>query len=395
METHTFESKLSQGSQLFEPAVLREISVRICKVNGINMGQGTCQLPVPPELLDAAERALRNGLNRYTLPRGLESLRHAVANKLKRDNGIIADPEREIIISSGSTGAFEGVCAALIDAGDEVVIFEPFYPYHYNTLQRYGAKIRYVSLHSPEWKFDADELERAFSDKTKFVVINTPSNPTGKVFTREELESIGNLCEKHDCLTVTDEIYEYLVYDGREHISPGSLPVFKDRTITIGGYSKTFAITGWRIGFMVLPVEIADAVAPLVDNIYVCAPAPLQQAVAEGIEHFDANFYRDLCEQYRQKRDMFCGALEKAGLKALLPQGAYYAMADISEAYPGMSSWEFTNMMIEKAHVAGIPSNDFVRNPDGQTWVRFCFSVPDELLETATKQLALLSQERG
>ncbi len=237
---------------------LRQITLKVQAVQGINLGQGVCQLPVPDEVLLAAHEALDDGINRYTSPRGLLSLREALAEKLRRHNQIAYDPEQELLVTVGSTGAFEGVCATLINAGDHVVSFSPYYPYHHNTLRRYNAKVTYVPLEGADLTFDSARLEKALQQGVKFLLVNTPGNPTGKVFTQSELKTISELTNKHNCLVVTDEIYEYMIYDGRVHISPAAVPGLRERTITIGGYSKTFAITGWRIGYLALPSAIAE-----------------------------------------------------------------------------------------------------------------------------------------
>ncbi len=374
-----------------ESPILRPISLRINAINGINLAQGICQLPVPQVVLNAAHRALDAGINRYTPSRGLSSLRNAVQAKLARDNGILANPETEILITCGSTGAFEGVCATLLNPGDEVISFSPYYPYHTNTLKRFGTVIKHVPLMGETGVFDDDELERAFSARTKFLLINTPNNPTGKVFTLEELQRIGRLCQKFDTLVVTDEIYEYMTFDSHSHISPASLPEFSGRTITIGGFSKTFAITGWRIGFAVVPEALSDFTARLLDSIYVCPPAPLQQGVADAIGELPQSFYSELREMYQLKRDNFLVALRNAGLRPRVSQGSYFVLADFSESYPELDSMKFVDLMIERTQVAAVPSADFVKNPTEEQWVRFCFGVPDEMLKQAGEQLSRLN----
>ncbi len=373
-----------------EPPSLRQITLRVNQVSGVNLGQGVCQLPVPPEVLGAAHRALDNGVNRYTNPYGLPSLRNAIARILKVHNGIEADPETEIAITCGGTGAFESVCATLLNPGDPVVSFLPYYPYFHNALVRHQAKIRYVHLKAPTWSFDWDEIDRLLTPDVKFIYLNTPSNPTGKVFTRHELEKIGAICKERDILIVTDEIYGYMTYDSSVHISPASLPGLKEQVITIGGYSKTFAITGWRIGYMVAPRRIMDKMIRLTDNMYVCAPAPLQQGVADAINVLPESFYSDLKQMYASKRRLIGTALEKLGLKVIYPQGSYYVIADFRELFPNLSSKEFVDRMIDKARVGGVPADDFVTEPEKHRWVRFCFALPDEDLKRAAEMLEAL-----
>ena len=388
----SFSSKYASQALVIDPPSLREITFKVQAVGGINLGQGVCQLPVPEILLAEAEKALRAGVNRYTSPRGLGSLREAIAKKLAKHNGLQANPDTEVLVTSGSTGGFEGVCATLINPGDEVVSFSPFYPYHNNTLVRFGAKVRYVELTPPTWSFSLEQLSQAFSERTKFVVVNTPANPSGKVFTRAEIESIGRLCERYDALLVTDEIYEYMVYDGHPHISPATVNSLSQRTITIGGYSKTFAITGWRIGYVVLPAEIAHTMTAMLDSIYICAPAPLQEAVAQAILGLDDNFYQALQQAYLKKRNFLSTTLAKVGLRPYLPDGAYYMMVDYSELFPKLRSEEFVDFMIKKVQVGAVPAKDFVLDSSNERWVRLCFAVPDDVLEKAASQIAMLAQ---
>lgn len=391
MSSHVNRSSLF-ADQVFavQPPALRQVTQRIAKIGGINLGQGVCQLPVPTEVLQAAARALSDGHNRYTAPAGLISLRTAIAGKLARHNNIEADPATQILITCGTTGAFEGICAALLNPGDTVVSFSPYYPYHDNALKRYQANVRYVPLIGPNWEIDWEKFDQAIDQTVRFILINTPGNPTGKVFTEAELTRIGESCQKHDLLAVTDEIYEYMTYDGRTHISPASLPSLKDRTITMGGYSKTFAITGWRIGFLVARAEIAEKLVGLLDNIYVCAPAPLQQGVADAIDSLGDSFYAELNAMYARKRHLFADALTAAGLKPMLPKGAYYMMADYRTVAPNLDSSAFVDLMIETTKVGAVPANDFVVDPANHRFIRFCYALPDEELQKAGQQLAQL-----
>lgn len=383
---------LSQQAHTIEPPSLRAITAKVLAVNGINLGQGVCQLPVPDEVLRGAYEALAAGINRYTHPRGLKNFREVLAKKLLHFNKITADPEREIFVTSGTTGAFEAVCAALLNPGDEVVSFSPRYPYHHNMLRRYKARCVYVELKAPSWHLDLEALERAFSSKTKFILINTPANPTGKVFSRVELEAIAALCNRYDCLAVTDEIYEYLTYDGHEHISPASLPELRERTITIGGYSKTFSITGWRIGYMVAPEVCADALTSILDTIFVCAPAPLQQACASAVQELPDEFYSSLCRKYEHKRNLFVSAIREAGFEPISPSGAYYVLADYSAIRADLPSNRFVDWMIEKSKVGAVPAIDFIDDATDARWVRFCCAVEDDILEKAAAQLRMLAR---
>lgn len=371
--------------------LLRQVTIKVQKVGGINLGQGTCQLPVPRKVLDAAAAAMNEGHNRYTYAQGTLEARRAVAEKLARHNGFTANPETEVMITPGVTGAFEAICCTMIDPGDEVVCFEPYYPYHHNALTRAGARITYIPLEGPAWEFSLPALEAALARKPKFLLINTPANPNGKVFTEAELRAIGNATERHGVLVVTDEMYEYMVFDGRKHISPASLPEFAGRTVTMGGYSKTFAITGWRLGYAVAPAEIASAMTRVIDELYICAPSPSQSAVTRALAELDDSFYEEIAVTYAKKRDFFCAALESAGFEVARPQGAYYAVANFARNFGELPSEEFVDRMIELVQVGGVPSGDFVLEPSNAHWVRFCFAVDDAILDAAAEKLAQLS----
>ncbi|MBV6459676.1 MAG: Methionine aminotransferase [Fimbriimonadaceae bacterium] len=364
--------------------------MEVQRVGGINLGQGVCNLPTPPEVVEAAHRAARDGENRYTHPRGAARLRRALAEKLRAHNGIEADPEANIMVSCGATGGFEAVCATLLDPGDAVVVFEPTYPYHLQALKRYGASIRTVRLAEPHWEVDWEAVAAAVDSATKFVLVNTPGNPTGKVWSAKELARLGDIAARHGALLVTDEIYEYMIFDGARHVSAASIPELKDRVITIGGYSKTFSITGWRIGYAVAPTAVATAMTAFLDAVYACAPSPLQEAVAVGVESFDSLFYETLRGQYEDKRDLFFHRLQKIGLKPLLPGGSYYMLAAFDEAFPSMSSFEFARHMIERAGVGAVPSDDFVRDPSVAPWVRFCLAQEQDVLVEALDRLSRL-----
>ncbi|HVA99673.1 MAG TPA: pyridoxal phosphate-dependent aminotransferase, partial [Acidimicrobiales bacterium] len=306
------------------------MSIECEKAGGINLAQGVCDTEVPLSVRENAHRGIEKGINSYTRFDGLAELREAIAQKMRRYNGITADPETEIVVSAGSTGAFYCACLALLDPGDEVILFEPYYGYHVNTLLAVEAVPAYVMLRPPDWSFATADLERAATTRTKALVLNTPGNPSGKVFSRAELESIAEFAARHDLFVFTDEIYEYFLYDGRSHLSPGSLEGMAERTITISGFSKTFSITGWRIGYSVSPARWARRIGYMNDLIYVCAPSPLQYGVAMGLSQLDASFYQDISFDYAKKRDRVCDALEHAGLHPYVPQGAYYVLADVS-----------------------------------------------------------------
>ncbi len=359
------------------------------KVGGINLSQGVCDTGVPHVVSAAAKRAMDEGFNSYTRFDGLSDLRQAIAGKMQDFNGIQADPESEIVVSAGSTGALYSACMALLNPGDEVILFEPYYGYHVNTLLAIDAKPRYVTMHPPNWTFSDDDLHKALSRKTKAILICTPANPSGKVWTEQELKRIAQFADHHDLFIFTDEIYEYFVYDGRRHISPGSLPELADRTITMSGYSKTYSITGWRIGYCVCSRKWASMIGYVNDLIYVCAPAPLQLGVAAGIRDLPASFYSELRDEFYRKRELICSTLDGIGLEPHVPQGAYYVLADVSRL-PGKTSKEKAMHILERTGVAGVPGSAFFHAGDGENLIRFCYAKTDTELKNACDHLSSL-----
>ena len=357
------------------------------KVKGINMAQGVCDTPVPPVVLRGAKQAMEAGKNVYTRFDGLPELREALAAKLVRYNGIKADPESEITVSAGATGSFHCACLALLNPGDEVVLFEPYYQYHINALLAVEAVPVIVKMLPPDRIFSTNDLEHAITPLTKAVIINSPGNPSGKVFTRTELEGIADVARHHDLFVFTDEIYEYFLYDGRQHVSFATLPGMAERTVTVGGYSKTFSITGWRIGYSVAHQEWAHLIGAMNDLLYVCAPAPLQAGVAAGIEQLPDSFYRDLARDYQSRRDRFCQALAKAGLAPSIPQGAYYVLADVS-CLPGKTGKERAMYLLNKTGVAGVPGEAFFSGPEGHQFIRFSYAKTHSDLDEACRRLA-------
>lgn len=383
---------LSFGNRaaLIAQSEIRSMSIECEKVGGINLAQGVCDTEPPFVVRKGVQIAIDEGINSYTRFDGLAKLREAIARKMSEYNGITADPETQITVSAGSTGAFYCACLALLNPGDEVILFEPFYGYHVNTLQAVEAVPTYVTMRAPGWMFTPDDLERAITPRTKGIVVNTPANPSGKVFTRVELQWIAEFAVRHDLFVFTDEIYEYFLYDGRRHVSPGSLPGMADRAITISGYSKTFSITGWRIGYSVSHPCWAQMIGYMNDLVYVCAPAPLQYGVAMGVEELDASFYRNLCTEYQAKRDQICQALEQAGLSPSIPQGGYYVLADVSRL-PGTDSKGKAMYLLAQTGVASVPGEAFFDSPDGKNSVRFCFAKTNTELQEACRRIARIS----
>ena len=379
---------LSQRAARTVQSEIRVMTLECEKVRGVNLAQGVCDTEVPEAVQQGAKRAIEQGINSYTRAEGLAPLRRAIAEKMRRFNGLECDPESEVIVHSGSTGAFYTACMALLDPGDEVILFEPYYGYHLNTLTAAEVTPAFVTLHAPDWHFAPQDLERAVSPRTRGIMINSPANPSGKVFTREELQWIADFAQRHDLFVFTDEIYEYFIYEGR-HISPATLEGMRERTITISGYSKTFSITGWRVGYSVCDAKWAQAIAYFHDLVYVCAPAPLQMGVAEGICKLPDSFYAEIAREYLRKRDLLCDTLKEVGLTPSVPKGAYYVLADAS-ILPGNNSKEKSMALLHAIGVATVAGSAFYHAGGGENLVRFCFAKNDVDLEEACRRLLTL-----
>ena len=368
---------------------IRAMTQACVQANGLNMAQGVCDTPVPSVVLRAAAQAMERGKNVYSRFDGLPELRQAIAKKLAQYNGIAADPETDITVSAGATGSFHCACLALLNPGDEVILFEPYYQYHISALLAVEAVPVMVKMRAPDWAISAADVERAITPRTRAIIVNSPGNPSGKVFSRQELEGMAAIAQQHDLFVFTDEIYEYFLYDGRTHVSLASLPGMADRTITIGGYSKTFSITGWRIGYSVAAARWAQAIGAMNDLLYVCAPTPLQVGVAAGIQELLDLFYRDLAHDYQRKRDRFCQALAKAGLTPSIPQGAYYVLADTSRL-PGTTGKERAMFLLETIGLAGVPGEAFFSGADGRQFIRFSYAKIDVDIDDACRRIARL-----
>lgn len=368
---------------------IRAMTQACVQAKGLNMAQGVCDTPVPPVVIQAAAQAMEQGKNVYSRFDGLFELRQAVAKKLARYNGIAADPETDITISAGATGAFHCACLALLSPGDEVILFEPYYQYHISALLAVEAIPVSVKMQAPDWSFSGADVERIITPRTRAIIVNSPGNPSGKVFSRSELETIAAIAQRHDLFVFTDEIYEYFLYDGRTHVSFATLPGMTDRTITIGGYSKTFSITGWRIGYSVAAARWAQAIGAMNDLLYVCAPTPLQVGVAAGIQELPDSFYRDQASDYQRKRDRFCMALANAGLTPSIPQGAYYVLADASRL-PGATGKARAMFLLETIGLAGVPGEAFFSGAEGKQHIRFSYAKIDSDIDDACRRLAQL-----
>jgi aminotransferase len=380
--------KVSKHVALIVQSEIRNMSIECEKVGGINLSQGICDLKLPLSVKNGAKKALDKGINHYTRYDGLT----VIAKKIEKYNKIKADPEKNIVVSSGATGAFYSACLALLNAGDEVIVFEPYYGYHVSTLLAVKATPVYVKMQPPDWEFDIKGLNRVVSKRTKGIMINTPSNPSGKVFSGSELKMISEFAVKHDLFIFTDEIYEYFVYDGLKHVSPASISKMRNRTITISGYSKTFSITGWRVGYCVCDEKWAQMIGYINDLVYVCAPAPLQYGVFKGIDNLPDKFYKLLCKKYILKRNKICSVLTRIGLKPFIPQGAYYVLAD-STTLPGATGKEKAMYLLNKTGVASVPGEAFYHDNSGKNILRFCFAKQDSELDKACSSLLKLKKK--
>lgn len=382
---------IADRTRRFTESVIREMTRLILLHHGdqgINLAQGFPDFPAPAPVKEAACRAIMAGVNQYAITWGSKSLRDAVARKYRRHAGVEIDPEREVTVCCGATECMAATMLALVNPGDEVIVIEPFYENYWPDAVLAGATPKFVTLHEPDWRLDPDELRRAFSPRTKAIIINTPNNPTGKVFSRAELELIAGLCQEFNAVAITDEIYEHLVYEG-EHVRLMTLPGMRERTVTISGISKTYSLTGWRIGYIVAPPELTDAIRKVHDFLTVGAPAPLQEAAAVALDLPD-EYYAQLLADYRARRDFLVGALAELGFRCFKPQGAYYIMADFTSL--GFDNdVEFARYLVKEVGVATVPGSSFYADPaKGRNKVRFAFPKRLETLKRAVELLSVL-----
>src|SRR6201996_4817330 len=365
---------------------IRSMTVECDAVGGVNLAQGVCDTPLPKVVEEAAIQAIRDGYNIYTRMDGITVLRQGIAEKFERHNGLVVDPDKEVLVTSGATGAMSSACMALLDPGDEVILFEPFYGYHYSTLQSIRAVPVVVPLVPETWEMDFDRLRAAITPRTRALAINSPGNPCGKVFNRAELEGIAALAIEHDLFVLTDEIYEYFIYEGQTHISPATIPGMAERTITINGFSKTFSMTGWRVGYMAASSKWMPAIGYFHDLGYVCAPSPFQYAAAAGLRALPDSFYQDLAAEYKAKRDKLCGALTEAGLTPAVPPGAYYVLADAS-SIPGETASVKSRNLLRATGVGAVAGSAFYGAGRGENVLRFCFAKQATDLDRASTAL--------
>ena len=390
---------LSDKVEHFTESVIREMTRQAMLHGAINLAQGFPDFPAPAEIKQAAQQAVASDINQYAITWGAKNLRNAIARKTEEWQGLRVDPEREVTVCCGSTEAMISTLLAVCNAGDEVVIFEPFYENYGPDSILSGAKPRFVKLRPPsngddEWTFDPRELRAAFHNNTKAIILNTPNNPPGKVFTREELELIRDLCVEFNVLAITDEIYEHIIYDGARHISIASLDGMRDRTVSINGLSKTYSVTGWRVGWTVAPPAITDAIRKVHDFLTVGAPAPLQEAGAVALD-LPSAYYQKLAENYRTRRDHLLPALRAAGFRCFHPRGAYYVMTDVS-SFGFADDVSFTQHLVKEIGVAAVPGSSFYNDPrDGARQVRFAFCKRDQTIDEAARRLAKLRPQKN
>ena len=384
------KAMLSQKASQFTESVIREMT-RLAQIHkAINLAQGMPDFEAPAEIKEAACRAIMGGINQYAITWGAKVFRDAIAAKAKSRWSLEVDPERQITVTCGSTEAMIASLLAVINPGDEVVIFEPFYENYGPDTILSGATPRFVTLHAPDWHFDPRELESAFNNRTRAIIINTPNNPTGKVFSREELQFIAGLCQKWDVLAITDEIYEHIVYDGQVHRAMATLDGMQDRTITINALSKTYSVTGWRVGYVIASPELTQGIRKVHDFLTVGAPAPLQEAGARALA-LPEQYYTDLAASYQRGRDLLLMALRDANFHCSTPQGAYYIMADFG-GLSLLNDRDFTHYLVRDIGVAVVPGSSFFREPEkGSRYVRLCFCKKDSTLQSAAERLQKIS----
>ena len=372
---------------VFSESVIREMTRLAFEHDAINLAQGFPDFPAPAFVKQAAIEAIEADVNQYAITWGDARLRTAIAGKTRRHYGLDVDPEREVTVTCGATEAMMAAMLAFVEPGDEVIVFEPFYENYVPDAAMSGATLRFVTLRGLDFTFDPDELRAAFGPRTKAIIVNSPNNPSGKVFSREELGRIAALCQEFDCLCFTDEIYEHILFDGREHLPVATLPGMYERTVTINGLSKTFSVTGWRLGYVVAPPPLSEAVRKVHDFLTVGAPAPLQQAAAVAIEQGES-YYPELRAMYERKRDRLLIALREAGFACHTPEGAYYVMADFSDLGFKGDDTAFALHLIERAGVAPVPGSSFYDDEAaGSRFVRFTFSKSDATLAEAARRL--------
>jgi aspartate/methionine/tyrosine aminotransferase len=373
----------------FTESVIREMT-RLARQHGaVNLSQGFPDFPAPEPIKAAARQAIEDDINQYAVTWGTPRLRTAIADDWKRRYGTAIDPDTQITVCCGSTETMMATMLGVVDPGDEVIVFEPYYENYGPDAILSGATPRFVPLREPDWSFDPDELAAAFSNQTRAIIINTPNNPTGKVFSREELQIIARLCQQWDVVAITDEIYDRILYDGAVHVPLATLDGMAERTVTINSLSKTFSVTGWRVGWAISPPALASGIRKVHDFLTVGAPAPMQEAGAFALG-LDDSYYVDLAAHYAERRNRLLDVLTRSGFECIRPSGAYYIMTDIS-GFGFRNDVEFVRHLVTEIGVAAVPGSSFYRDPSrGMQKVRFCFCKRDETLAEAERRLAAL-----
>jgi aspartate/methionine/tyrosine aminotransferase len=386
--------RISAKAERFTESVIREMNRLAMAAGAVSLSQGFPDFPAPPELKQAAADALFADVNQYAITWGAKPLRDAIAAKTARNYpGWVVDPETQITVTCGATEGMIDAMLAILDPGDEIIVFEPFYENYGPDAILTGATARYVTLHEPDWHFDADEIRSQITPRTRGLVLNSPHNPTGKVFTRAELETIAGICQEFDLVAFTDEIYEHIVYEG-EHIPLATLPGMAERTVAVNSVSKTYSVTGWRVGWVIASPELTSGIRKTHDFLTVGAAAPLQQAAAVALT-FPTGYYDELAAEYRERRDTLLPALESAGFRIYEPSGAYYVMTDITRL-TDEDDVTFARSLIADPGVAGVPGSSFYSRPElGRTKVRFAFPKRIDTLQAAAKRLARLGRPEG
>ncbi|CAA6821958.1 MAG: Aspartate aminotransferase (EC [uncultured Sulfurovum sp.] len=381
--------KLSNRAQNIAQSEIRAMSILCSEKKGLNMAQGLCDLEVPLPVVLGAKEGIDGGKNTYTSAYGNYKLRAAIAKKQNDfyDQGIKVD---NVLVSLGATGAFYATAMSLLNEGDEVILFEPYYGYHVATLESIGCKIKFIRTTLPEYAIDFEHLKSQISENTKAVLICNPSNPSGKVYTRDELETLSTIINNNDLFLFSDEMYEHFIYDGLEFVSALSVESLKERTVVISGFSKIYSITGWRLGYAITCKEVIDAASAFNDLVYVCPPAPLQQGILKGLNELPKSYYTDVAVEHQVKRDKFIKALNDAGLSAEYVKGAYYVLADISKL-EGADDKEKVITLLEKTGIAAVPARAFYKESEGINLARFCFSKKEAELDEAIERLKSLS----
>lgn len=376
----------SEKAKQFKESVIREMSRLAAEHKAVNLAQGLPDFPCPDQLKTAAIDALNDDINQYAITWGDKALREAISAKSKSYLGIDVDGEKEITVTCGATEAMIAVMLALVDPGEEVIVFEPFYENYGPDAILSGASPRYVKLRAPDWSFDEAELAAAFSDKTRAIIVNTPHNPTGKVFSKEELTAIANLCKKWGVVAITDEIYEHILYDGASHVALASIDGMQDLTVTINSLSKTYSVTGWRVGWAIACPELTLPIRKVHDFLTVGAPAPLQRAGAHAV-NLSKVFYEELAAEYKHRREIMLSMLEETGFDYFKPSGAYYIFSDISK-FGFEDDLAMTRHLVKEVGVAVVPGSSFFADKEeGRKYIRFCFSRKDETLAAARQRL--------